>query len=131
MRKRRNSERENLRDCSIATGDVGLQLMSGRIQRLFDFVNGVRDTFGRWSEYVRRTGRLPWLSILAHTLNVVVFVSGSIFLFSWEEKHDWSELQGVGIFLLVAVPYVLVLRPGPSRQRIGYALEVASRISNS
>jgi hypothetical protein len=108
MRKRRNPERRSPSDYSIATGDVGLDLMYARTQQLFDFVNGVRDTFRRWSEYGRRTGRLPWLSIPVHFLNVIVFVSGSIFLFSWEEKHDWSELQRIGAFFLIAMPYVLL-----------------------
>jgi len=69
------------------------------------FILDSRATLRGWAEYKRRTGRLPWLSIVIHFLNWVVVLSGSAFLIWWGERNGFSKSKLAGVLVLVGLPY--------------------------
>ena len=69
------------------------------------FISDSRANLRGWAEYKRRTGRLPWLSIVIHFLNWVVVLSGVVFLIWLAERNRLSKLKFLGVLVLVGLPY--------------------------
>ena len=74
----------------------------GSVRQLID---DCRTTLRGWTAYKNQTGRLPWLSIVAHSANWFAFISGTIFVFSFADRFHWSGLHFLGVYVLVAIPY--------------------------
>lgn len=69
------------------------------------FIQDGRATLRGWAEYKHQTGKLPWVSITVHFSNLVIVLSGIVFLVWCGGKYQWSRWQFVGILVLVGLPY--------------------------
>ena len=69
-------------------------------------LRGALTTLKEWREYERQTGELPWLSILVHSLNWIVAVSGLILLIWFGEKMGLSRWGFVGVFAISGAGYL-------------------------
>ena|SRR5215467_35235 len=66
-----------------------------------------RNTFRWWALYKRQTGAWPWSSIAIHSMNWGVILLGGGLLLRWSIERHLSKWQFFGVFLLVAVPYLV------------------------
>jgi hypothetical protein len=69
------------------------------------FIADCRATLSGWNEYRRQTGRLPWLSILAHSANWFAVISGMILIFWYANRFHWSRWRSLGSLVLAAIFY--------------------------
>ena len=72
------------------------------------FIDDCWTTLRGWIAYKRQTGRLPWLSIAAHSANWFAVISGTVFVFSYADKFHWSRWRFLGVYVLMAIPYTIL-----------------------
>lgn len=70
-----------------------------------NIVLDARSTVRGWSAYKHQTGKLPWLSIVAHSLNWVVIIAGMIFLLWCSGRNRWSRWGFARVLTAVGLPY--------------------------
>ena len=72
------------------------------------FIGDCWTTLRGWIAYKRQTGRLPWLSIAAHSANWFAVISGTIFVISYADRFHWSGWRFVGVWVLMAISYCIL-----------------------
>ncbi|MCU1243777.1 MAG: hypothetical protein JWO71_4503 [Candidatus Acidoferrum typicum] len=64
-----------------------------------------RTTLRGWAKYKRQTGKLPWLSIIVHTLHWIVMLSGIGAIVWLSGRFRWTRWQFLGAFFAAGLPY--------------------------
>lgn len=82
--------------------------LSMALYGVIGYLRDARTTFRGWSNYKRRTGKWPWVSIGVHSLNSVIMVLGTCALIWHAVEHHWARGKFIAILVLLAVFHMVL-----------------------
>ena len=82
--------------------------LSMALYGVIGYLRDARTTFRGWSDYKRRTGKWPWVSIGVHSLNSMIVVLGTCALIWHAVEHHWARGKFIAILVLLAVFHMVL-----------------------